>query len=102
MAPLFSAYDRSCYQKLVPSHIADIQCYPNEVHQCFKAGGFTVKLKSAIGHAVALDEAHEMSINRDMKMAEVDGSLHKGNKSKWTDYKLVTMCLLLISPRMDS
>ena len=71
MAPLFSAYDRPCYQKLVPSHIADIQCYPNEIHQCFKAGGFTVKLKSAIGHAVALDEAHEMSINRDMKMAVV-------------------------------
>ena len=45
--------------------------YPNEIHQCFKAGGFTVKLTSAIGHAVALNEAHKMSINRDMKMAVV-------------------------------
>ena len=69
MAPLFCAYDRPCYQKLLPSHIADIQSYPNEILNCFKAGGFTVKIKGGIGHAVALDEAHEMCINRDMKMA---------------------------------
>ena len=31
MATLFSAYDRPCYQKLVPSHIADIQSYPDDV-----------------------------------------------------------------------
>ena len=71
MAPLFSAYDRPCYQKLVPSHIHDIQCYPEEILKCFKAGGFTVKVKGGIGHAVALDEAHEMCVNRDMKMAVV-------------------------------
>ena len=69
MAPLFCAYDRPCYQKLLPSHIADIQSYPNEILNCFKAGGFTVKIKGGIGHAGALDEAHEMCINRDMKMA---------------------------------
>lgn len=39
--------------------------------KCFKAGGFTVKFNGGIGHAVALDEAHEMGINRDLKMAVV-------------------------------
>lgn len=32
-------------------------------------GGFTVKIKGGIGHAIALDEAHEMCINRDINMA---------------------------------
>lgn len=71
MAPLFSAYDRPCYQRLLPKHIADTQVYPKEVVDGFRAGGFTVKLKGEIGHAVALDECHEMCINRDLKMAVV-------------------------------
>lgn len=33
MAPLFAAYDRPCYQKLLPRHIADLQVYP-EVIDC--------------------------------------------------------------------
>ena len=69
MAALFSAYDRPCYQKLIPDHLAELQSYPAEVIDCFRAGGFTVKVKGGIGHAVALDEAHEMCINRDLKMA---------------------------------
>ena len=71
MAPLFAAYDRPCYQKILPSHIADLECYPKEILDCFRAGGFTVKVKSGIGHAIALDEAHEMCVNRDLKMAIV-------------------------------
>ena len=71
MAPLFSADDRPCYQKLIPSHIADIECYDSQIVECFKKGGFTVKVKGGLGHAIALDEAHEMCVNRDMKMAVV-------------------------------
>ena len=71
MAPLFSAYDRPCYQKLVPSHIADVESYDDQIIKCFRAGGFTVKVKGGMGHAVALDEAHEMCVNLDMKMAIV-------------------------------
>ena len=56
MAPLFSAYDRPCYQKLVPSHLADIECYDDQILNCFRAGGFTVKVKGGVGQAVALDE----------------------------------------------
>ncbi len=69
MIPLFSAYDRPCYQKLIPDHIADIECYDQQVLTCFREGGFTVKINGGMGHAVALDEAHEMCVNRDLKMA---------------------------------
>ena len=66
MVPLFSAYDRPCYQRLLPTDIADLQKYPDEVVDCLQAGGFTVKLQGQIGHAIALDECHEMCINRDL------------------------------------
>ena len=65
MSCLFSAYDRPSYSKILPNHLADIQSYPTDLLGCLRAGGFTVKFT---GHAVALDEAHEMGINRDMKM----------------------------------
>ena len=71
MAPLFAAYDCPCYQKIISHHIGSVVSYPTELIRCFKAGGFTVKIKDGLGHAVALDEAHEMCVNRDMKMAIV-------------------------------
>ncbi len=46
-------------------------CYPDQILECFRAGGFTVTVKGGIGHAIALDEAHEMCVNRDLKMAVV-------------------------------
>ena len=69
MSCLFSAYDRPSYSKILPNHLADIQSYPTDLLGCLRAGGFTVKFSGGIGHAVALDEAHEMGINKDMKMA---------------------------------
>jgi hypothetical protein len=69
MAPLFAAYDRPYYQKLVPNHLADLSSYGPEILSYFRSGAFTVKVKGGIGHAVALDEAHEMCINKDIKMA---------------------------------
>ena len=71
MAPLFAAYDRPCYQKLIPNHLAGIECYDDQILQCFRAGGFTAKVKGGLGHAIALDEAHEMCINCDLKITVV-------------------------------
>lgn len=71
MAPLFAAYDRTTYRRLIPNHLADIQTYPSQLLQCMQAGAFAVSVTGVRGHSVALDEAHEMCINRDMKAAVV-------------------------------
>ena len=71
MAPLFTAYDRTTYQQLVPHHLADIQTFPDVVLASLQAGSFAICILEGKGHAVALDEAHETCINKDMKHAVV-------------------------------
>ena len=56
---------------MLPEHIVDIDSFPKEMIHSFTAGGFTVKVTKELNHAVDLDEAHEMCINRDLKMAVV-------------------------------
>lgn len=43
MAPLFIAYDRTTYQKLIPYHLADLHKFPKSVLDCLKQG-FTVSI----------------------------------------------------------
>ena len=71
MAAVFSAFDRPIYQRLVPQHLADLLGFPAPVLEYLKKGAFSVRLTKSNGHAVGIDEAHEMKINKDAKFAVV-------------------------------
>ena len=63
MAPLFSAYDNTTYHCLIPYHLVDLKQIPTVEK------AFTNSINGGKGHAVVLNEAHEMCINKDLKMA---------------------------------
>ena len=65
------AYDCTNYQPLTPNHLADMQSFSACILKCLEEGAFAVSIRGFKGHSVALDEAHEMCINRDMKAAIV-------------------------------
>ena len=44
MAALFTAYDRTMYQKLIPRHLAELLQAPPEVLSCLQKGGFAVSI----------------------------------------------------------
>ena len=71
MAPIFQAFDRPIYQRLLPRHLQDITRLPDPILRHLQAGGFSVRLTATNWHAVALDECHEMCINKDAKLAIV-------------------------------
>lgn len=71
MAPMFAAFNREYYAQILWHHLAEVQCYPSTVLNCLQNGGFTVNLTEQHWRAVALDEAHEMWINKDIKTAVV-------------------------------
>ena len=80
MAPLFAAYDRPTYSRILPHHIAEYQTFPKHVREYFEHGGFTVTVCGNSGRSLALDEAHEAMINKEMKAALArtsTGYLHK-------------------------
>ena len=71
MAPLFSAFDRPTYRKVIPMHLADCILLPADITTSFCNGGFSISITGRPWHSVGIDEAHEMLINKDCKLAVV-------------------------------
>ena len=69
MAPIFHAFDSSNYINIIPNHIAEMLCLPPSLLEHFKNGGFVASIKGNTWSSVALDESHEMCINKDVKAA---------------------------------
>lgn len=71
IAPLFAAFDRPHYQKLIPCHLHEVLLMPNEIINCFESGSFVCSVTGTSSRSVALDEAHEMLVNKDLKTTVV-------------------------------
>lgn len=74
MAPVFTAFDHSTYQKVISQHITDVLVMPQPILTMFQQGAFVVSLSGKEWHSVGIDEAHEMLINRECKSALVKPS----------------------------
>ena len=59
------------YQKLLSQHLADIPTMPAPIIAMFKQGAFVVSVSGRPWHSVAVDESHEMLINKDCKSSIV-------------------------------
>ncbi len=68
MCPLFTAFDRLNYLTI---HFAEVLTIPEHIRHCFQQGGFVCNIKGNKFCAVALDEAHEMLVNKDIKTTVV-------------------------------
>ena len=69
MAPVFTAFDHPTYQKIISNHISDLVCTPQSVILMSEQGAFVVSIGGREWHSVAIDEAHEMLINKHCKMS---------------------------------
>ena len=74
MAPLFNAFDRTTYQRIIPDYLHNYLTFPIEILNFFEKGGFAVNITNQGWHSVALDEAHEMCVNKDLKGAVVQST----------------------------
>ena len=66
MAPLFVAFDHFTYQKLISNHIHE----PTDpMLLMLSQGAFVVNICGREWHSVGIDEAHEMLINKQIKLS---------------------------------
>ena len=70
MAPLFTAFDRRHYRKIIP-HLRDLQTLPENINLFCEKGAFACSISGSNMHSVALNEAHKMLINKDIEAAVV-------------------------------
>ena len=71
MAPIFTAFDHPTYQKLISAHLHDLLTIPEAILLMFRQGAFVISICGREGHSVAIDEGHEMLINKQCKMSVV-------------------------------
>lgn len=69
MAPLFYAFDRQNYSYLIPAHIRMLHTLPEYILDHFRSGAFVCSISGANFSKVPPDETHEMTINKDCKVA---------------------------------
>ena len=67
IALVYHAFDCSTCITVIPNHIAEINCMLRSALGHFRKGAFVASLKGNAWSSVALDESHEMSINKDVK-----------------------------------
>ena len=68
---LFFAFDRPVYHELILTHINQVLAFQKFVLKHFEEG---VRLRAFEWNGIAIDECHEMKINKDAKMAVVHPS----------------------------
>ena len=61
------AFDHPHYQKLIPNHLRDLAKMPRDVLRFLESGAFVCSITGKYMRSVALDEAHEMLVNKDLK-----------------------------------
>ena len=71
MIPVFTAFDRPTYCKVLSQHLADCLLLPAHMLEDLKQRGFSVSITGRPWHSVGLDEAHEMLIDKDCKQSVV-------------------------------
>ena len=77
MAPLFFAFDRTTYQRLIPYHLGDLQKLPPNILEHLQKG-FTVAINGGKGHAVALDTVlHSLTLKKTSLFMRHRISCHK-------------------------
>ena len=62
-----AAFDHPMYQKIISQHLEDIDTMPAPIIAMFRQGAFVVSVTGRPWHSVAIDESHEMLINKDCK-----------------------------------
>ena len=67
MAALFTAFDHTTYQNVISQHLEDIAKMPAPIIAMFRQGAFVVSITGRPWHSVAIDESHDMLINKDCK-----------------------------------
>ena len=63
MCAVFTAFDHIHHLKVL------VLTLPAHIRECFEQGGFVCNIKGKRMHAVALDEAHKVLVNKDINQA---------------------------------